>query len=118
MEWTNSQLLEVIDLKDYPWYTQHIKSPIVISGGIRHLFIHVAKWTAKRAHSVSVGDVGELPLEHFAKVQYIFQSSITTRRPVKKGNRAHELITPLLQVLILPSPPHSINHCMVKEERL
>lgn len=78
------------------------------------LLIDVTKWPSKRARSLSNRHIRKAQV--FTKCHNIVECRIPCRWDILKSKRAGDSEAPLLQVLILPNPPSSVNLCVVVPE--
>jgi hypothetical protein len=76
-------------------------------------YVDIAKRSTKRTHSIADSDVR---YANIRQCHLILQRSIPRRRLVQERERPGNNVGPLRQILILPDPPHAINHCVVQEE--
>lgn len=71
--------------------------------------VDVAEGSSKSVHGVTLGDVGELALEHTTKGYHVVQSTVTARRQIQEGNSISDSVLAVLDVLVLPDPPDAVN---------
>jgi hypothetical protein len=75
--------------------------------------VDVAKRSTKCTHSIADSDVW---YANIRQRHLILQRSIPRWRLVQERERPSNNVGPLRQILVLPDPPHAINHCVVQEE--
>ena len=85
--------------------------------------VDVAEGTSKSVHSLALGDVGELTLQHGAQTHSIVQGTVAAGRQVQEGDGACDSVLAVFDVLVLPCPPVAVdlgvvNYTMVRASSL
>lgn len=78
-----------------------------------HLSVDVAEWTGKGIHGISLGDVGELSLEHLTKGHGVVEGTVAAGRKIQEGDGVSDGVLAVLNVLILPNPPDAVDLSVV-----
>lgn len=73
--------------------------------------VDVAKWSTKCALSVSDGDIR---LSNISQGHVVVKCRISRGRLVQKSESTSDYVGPVLEVLILPCPPGTIDHRVMK----
>ena len=77
------------------------------------LSVNIAERTSKSVHSVTLGDVGELSLEHRTQRHGVVQGTITAGTQVQEGDGVGNGVLAVRNVLILPCPPDTVELSVV-----
>ena len=75
----------------------------------RRSSVDVAEWACKSAHGVTLGDVGELCLEHGSQRHVVVQGTVAAGRRVQEGDGIGKSVLAVFDVLVLPDPPNTID---------
>ena len=77
------------------------------------LYIDVAERSTKSGHGTCNGNAHRLV---YAQLKKILESCVATYWVVVERDGASNGVLPVLQVLVLPDPPYTIDLCVVQEK--
>jgi hypothetical protein len=89
-------------------FTRH-----AFSSDAQVLSVDVAEGTSKGVHGIALGDVGELSLEHVAERHGVVEGTVAARRRVQEGDGVSNGVLAVLNVLVLPDPPGTVDLSVV-----
>ena len=98
------------------WQSITIRSLISIHPRCIYLHIDIAERPTKRAHRILNRNIPKRILKHRTQRQRIIQRTLPTRRVVLERDSTINRISPVLEILVLPDPPSSVNLGVVLPE--